>query len=69
MSAGIALALLQSRAGGLHVEDDLGFVAGGSVGDAAIDRLRARQCPRAAFSMIHAAPTSGRIFIGTSLAR
>jgi hypothetical protein len=31
----------------------LGFVAGGSVGDAAIDRLRTRQCPRAAYSMIH----------------
>jgi hypothetical protein len=51
MSAGIALALLQSRGGGLHVESP-GLVADGSIGDAAC-RLRTRKCPRAAYSMIH----------------
>jgi hypothetical protein len=52
---------------GLHVENQ-GFVAGGIVDDAAcsIYRLRTRPCPRAAFSMIHDAPTSGRIFTGIS---
>ena len=59
MSAGIALALLQSMGGGLHVEN-LGFVAGGSISDAARDRLRTRQCPRAAYSMIHKRELEGR---------
>jgi hypothetical protein len=64
MSGRYSFSSLQSTGGGLHVEN-LGFVAGGSVSDAAC-RLRTRKCPRAAYSMIHAAPTCGRIFTGTS---
>jgi hypothetical protein len=45
---------------GLHVEN-LGFVAGSSIGNAgcSIDRLRTRPCPRAAYSMIEHRPIGG----------